>query len=117
VSWPPPGSLPREPQPGDVYEFTQDSMSIVNFSFPKGAKLTLIDWTEEAPHGIQHGGRWLPYKDPAGNWLVEGPNGRTIWSSIRQGIFSGQLKLVMQLKTDNYDRTTRFNRVLDRDII
>jgi hypothetical protein len=113
MSWPKPGTLKREPQVGDVYEFTGDSVSIVNFPFPKGSKLILlIKQTEEAPHGTTHQGRWVEYKDPAGNWLVDGPNGRTIWSSIRQGITMGQLKLVMQLKTN----TNRFTRI-DRDIL
>jgi len=108
MSWPAPGSLNREPQEGDVYEFVHNSQSIVGYSFPQGSKLTLVKWTEEAPY--RHEPTGIPFKDPAGNWLVDGPNGRTVWSSIRQMLAIGQIKLVMQLKTLSNDRRSRFNR-------
>lgn len=103
MSWPPHGSLAREPQPGDVYEYTADHHTTTGFQLPKGTRLSLIEQTNQAPHGV---------KDPAGNWLVEGPNGKTVWSSIRYGIANGQLKLVMQLKV----HTDRFTRI-DKDIV
>jgi len=106
--WPKPGSLPREPEEGDVYEFVHNSQSVVGHSFPKGSRLTLIGWTDSAPYTHEPTG--IPFKDPAGNWIVDGPNGRTVWSSIRQMLAIGQIKLVMQLKTHGNDRRSRFNR-------
>lgn len=106
-AFPPPGSLVREPEPGDVYEFTVSCSTIAGHALPKGTKLTLVEWTQDAPFN---------FKDPAGNWLVDGPNGRTVWSSIRHGIQTGILKLVMQLKAPGNDRSLRFNR-LDKDIV
>ena len=107
-NWPPPGTLKREPQEGDVYEFTANFQSVAGHVFPKGSKLTLVAWTEEAPYTETTTG--IRYKDPAGNWVVDGPNGRTIWSSIRQMIVRDYIKLVMQLKTHGNDPRSRFNR-------
>ena len=100
-----PAKLQREPQPGDVYEFVQAQVTITGVPLPEGTTLTLIEWTAEAPFG---------FRDPAGNWVVDGPNGRTVWSSIRQGIANGSLKLIMQLKSCHSTRTrwTRINEDL-----
>lgn len=88
-----------------MYEFTREMMTIAGAPLPKGSKLHLISRTEEAPHG---------FKDPAGNWWVDGPNGRSIWSSVRHGIEEGTLRLVMQVASN--EGLSRFGRI-DREII
>lgn len=72
-------------QPGDQLRFTADCFNPLGFKFLKNQTLTLVEPTDEAPHGI---------RSRISNWLVDGPNGRTVWSSIYLCIESGLLKKV-----------------------
>lgn len=73
-------------KPGDKLRFTRDLTNPVNFPFIKGDILTLIEPTDASPHGFA--------KTGICNWVVDGPNGRTIWTSIWYGLDKGWLEKV-----------------------
>lgn len=66
---------------GQVYVLTIGLRNPVGFFFPKGSTITLVEPTGQDPHGFveSHGP----------NWIAIAANGRTVWSSIPQGILEG----------------------------
>ena len=74
---------PNELKCGEKLTFARDCVSPVGFQFLKGQTLTLIEPTDQAPHG---------FKSAVSNWTCDGPNGVTVWSSIYWCLELGILK-------------------------
>lgn len=68
---------------GEVLTFAVDCHSPVMFLFKTGQTLKLIEPTGQAPHGV---------RSSITNWLCEGPNGVTVWSSIYHCLETGILR-------------------------
>lgn len=78
--------MQRQPQSGDVYEFMVYALNPIKFVFNVGDRLTLIEKTNNLPHG---------YMSNCGyNWIVDGPNGVTVWSTIEYMLEKNWIKLV-----------------------
>lgn len=72
-------------KPGDKLKVKRVLINPVGFVFNPGDIFTLIEPTGMAPHG---------YKSPICNWLVDAPNGVTVWSSIWLLIEYGHLERI-----------------------
>lgn len=78
-------SVERQPEAGDVYEFTRMVKTIGGHVYERGGKFRILERTDEAPFG---------YRNPQGNFKVATPDGRiSVWSSIHGMIADGALKL------------------------
>lgn len=75
-----------EPKCGQTYVFQISTYLPNGFLIKRGDKLKLIEPTGQAPHG------WFDH-ETGHNWLCEGPNGVTVWSTIPWGIKQGFLTL------------------------
>lgn len=74
---------PNELKCGEVLTFVRECLNPVGFQFHVGNKITLIEPTSQSPHG---------FTSPVSNWLCDGPNGTTVWSSIYWCLEVGILK-------------------------
>lgn len=74
---------PNELKCGEVLTFARDCYSPADFLFKRGQTLKLIEPTNQAPYGI---------KSAISNWICDGPNGVTVWSSIYYCLEFGILK-------------------------
>lgn len=75
------------PRIGQSYRFTDMTVLPDGFIINKGDKLRLIEPTGQSPHG------WFD-SITGHNWIAQGPNGVTVWSSIPWAIDIGLLELV-----------------------
>ncbi len=95
----------RQPQAGDVYEFTRPCATLGGHHYYREDRLVLIEKTDDAPHGF-----W----NPQGNWrcraLAKSPDLHqlvSVWSSIHDGIAAGTLRLVSEPTSNPLPRFDR----------
>lgn len=61
-----------DPQPGEQYVCI-DPFTGPSWEFEAGDKFTVLAKTNEAPYG---------YRNVKGNWIIDGPNGITVWAKF-----------------------------------
>lgn len=71
-----------EPRPaaGETYTFRWYAETVGGTSYMPGDTLTLIETTDESPHG---------YHCSAGNWRIRGKTGVTVWTCFEQLLSQG----------------------------
>lgn len=72
------------PKSGHTYFFNANVYLPDGFLIRRGDKIKLIKPTGQSPHG------WFDHES-GHNWLCDGPNGVTVWSTIQWGIRNGLL--------------------------
>jgi predicted transcriptional regulator len=76
----------REPEPGDVYVFTERAENPNDSKFPTGSPVVIVERTTATPSDMISARGY--------NWVCEANNGRTVWSSIEFLLHVGALRLV-----------------------
>lgn len=63
------------PKPGETYTFRRHAETAGGTRYVPGDTLTLIEMTDESPHG---------YRCSAGHWRIRGKTGVTVWTCFEQ---------------------------------